>query len=213
MAGFEDIIAAISTDVVSSLATAGYPALTTALGASAGAILVGRQAQADETAPPRILFVPMQSSFGAKDIYNQSPAAGLRSASHRLQTQQRAILSERITFEVRCWGVAGGGYATDFGATWALYRQVIASTWLVCGPFTTNGISAENGTWVDSNYGESQFVVRGREFVFGLTFPMPVLDSIQAATATVPIRPAGTTTASTGVTMTNPSGSTGTETV
>ncbi len=35
-------------------------------------------------------------------------------------------------------------------------------------PFTKGGVSAENGSWVDANYGESQFVTDDREPVYAL---------------------------------------------
>lgn len=209
MAGFEDIVSAISTEVVSALALAGYPALTVNLDGSPGSIRIGRKAQREQTAPPRIIFIPIRSTFDARSTYNASPAATPFSASRLAQTQQRALLSERVTFEVRCWGVAGGSYTTDYGATQALYRQVIASTWLVCGPFTTDGISAEGGEWVDSEFGSSQFVVTGQEFVFGLTFPVPILDTpLLTANAATPLANPATTKTGTTVTMTDPAGHT-----
>jgi hypothetical protein len=210
MSGFEDIVAAISSHLVSALASASYPALTTAFDGSTG-IRLGRKAQRDLTAPPRVIFIPMRSSFDGKDIYNASNAATPFSASRLAQTQQRALLSERVTFEVRCWGVAGGSYATDYGATQALYRQVIASTWAICGAFTSGGVAAEGGTWVDAEEGSSQHVVNGAEFVFGLTFPMPVLGSpLLSAAATLPLADPATAKVTSTITMTDPSGKTGT---
>lgn len=209
MPNFEDIVTAISDEVVKSLASAGYPSLTPGLDGAAGSIRLGRQAHMEQSAPPRIIFVPMRSSFSAKDVYNQSPSATPFSASRLQQTQQRSILTERITFEVRCWGVAGGPFATDFGATQALYQQVIASTWLVCGPFTAGGISAEGGAWTDAEFGTPQHVIDGREFVFGLTFPVPVLDTLLGASASMPLAPAGTAVRSTN-SMIDPTGNSGT---
>jgi len=184
MAGVVGLVTAISNNVVAALAVAGYPALVE------GKILLGRQHQAEATAPPRIMFIPMGSTFGAKDLYNVSNVANAQ--GNLSQLQQRSIQTEYVTFEVRCWAVYPGGASPDldFDYTQTLYQQVIASAWLVCGPFTKGGISAESGKWVDAEYGSSQFVTDGREFVFGLTLPTPVPD-VQAP---LPLAPSTTRT-------------------
>ena len=58
--GIVALVTAISADVVSALSAAGYPALTD------GAILLGRQHQFEQSAPPRIIMTPVASKFGPR---------------------------------------------------------------------------------------------------------------------------------------------------
>ena len=171
MPAITPIVSAISTDVVAALALAGYPALTD------GAILVGRQHQFEQSAPPRILFVPVRSKFAAKDVYNRSPVATMTpySAEARQQIAQRSILTEMLTFEVRCWGTATPSDPDlDFDITQAYYQQVIISTHLLsAGTYTVEG-----GEWTDSKFSSGQLIRDGREFVFALTFGTPILDKL-----------------------------------
>ena len=69
MPGIVALVSQISDDVVASLSAAGYPPLTD------GAILLGRQYVFEASAPPRIIFIPMRSTFPAKDVYNRSTAS------------------------------------------------------------------------------------------------------------------------------------------
>lgn len=171
MPGIVALVAAISADVVAKLAAAGYPALTD------GEILLGRQEQFAQSAPPRIIFTPARSSFPAKDVYNRSLLSLMNpySTEALAQIAQRAIRSDNLTFEVRCWGSADPpDPANDFDITQAYYQQVIASVHSLC----PGAFSVENGTWTDSTYTSAQLFRDGREFVFGLTFYTPVLDQL-----------------------------------
>jgi hypothetical protein len=58
--GISALVTAISNDVTGALAAAGYAALTD------GKILLGRQHQFEQSAPPRIIMTPVASSFDAR---------------------------------------------------------------------------------------------------------------------------------------------------
>lgn len=175
-----EVITAISTHLVASLVTAGYPPLCPLLDGTAGRILIGRRHSFDQAMPPRVIFMPTKSAFGPRrnTLGTARPsdnASGL-SAESRTALAQRSILSESITFDVACWGIASeetfeeDGAAADFEFTHALSRQVIASfQYLMPGNFKVEG-----GMWRDVAHRARV----GREFVFGLTFFHPVLDEI-----------------------------------
>src|ERR1700749_1026164 len=101
MPGIVALVSQISTDVVTDLAAAGYPALID------GKILLGKQFQFEQSAPPRIIFTPVNSDFPTKDVYNASPTGQSGYTAEQLaQNRNRSILSDMINFEVRCWGVS-----------------------------------------------------------------------------------------------------------
>lgn len=165
------IVAAISSDVVAKLAAASYPPLTD------GKILVGRAEQYAQSAPSRIIFTPMGSKFAQRDIY--SKATALDAAERKRQAVQRAIAQEAFNFEVRCWGaavpVAPFDPCDDFDVTRALYHQIRATVHDVApGSYLLD----EAGKWTDATFDSSQVIRYGREFVFGLTFFTPVLESL-----------------------------------
>lgn len=164
------IIGAISDDVVSSLADAGYPPLTSDQSGNAGAILVGSAAAFEQTSPPRIIFEPKGSKFVAAEYASNS--YDMASTERANQSSMRTIAGEDINFDVRCWGAAGtGNPVDDYDVTRALYHQVRASLQkLMAGSFEIE----ESG-----KYTTGTNVVRdGREFVFGVTFNTPVLDAL-----------------------------------
>jgi hypothetical protein len=169
MPAISPLVTAISNEVVAALAAAGYPPLTD------GKILLGRQHQIEQSAPPRIIFTPKGSTFGAKDVYGRSNVVGYPSAEVRSQWAQRSVLTDFVTFEVRCWGChVPPDPDLDFDVTQALYQQVIMSTHLLAaGTYT-----ATPGAWQDSTFQSSQLFRDGREFVFGLTFGTPLLDKL-----------------------------------
>ena len=164
------IVNAISTSVVSALAAANYPALTD------GQILIGRQHIFEQSAPPRVVFIPLTSTFGPRGMRSASNVATNPTNEQMAQWKQRSIATETLRFEVHVWGVdypnadPEGG---DFDATQALYQQVIASTHLI----TVGSYRVFNGVWTDQQSAATQLVKTGHEFVFGLEFETPVLDT------------------------------------
>ena len=285
--GIVALINAVSQDVTASLAAAGYPALVD------GQILLGRQHQYEQSAPPRIIMTPVKSRFSARASssvsYLNPPALGgdagtgvglravlptgygsgyttasvtftggggsgaaatptiqggcitgyamtsagqgytstptatvtgdgtgatakvflLPPAEYQAQSQQKALLTEEILFEVRCWGTIpapgtsqeppGDDPDFDFDFTQALYQQVIRSCHhIAVGSFEV--IGEGGGVWTDSKVQSSQFFRSGREFVFQLSLSVPILDQL------LPYAPVGTAGSLT-VQETDPDGS------
>ncbi len=169
MPGIVAIVSAISDHVVAALAAANYPALTD------GAILIGSEHKFEQSAPPRIIFTPKGSSFGAKNPASASVVSANQpySAEAFRQMQQRSIGTDLFTFGVSCWGCDDPPDPdTDFDITQALYQQVIASTHLLCAGCYSIG----NGTWTDV----TNLVKDGTEFTFTITFATPILDLLLA---------------------------------
>jgi hypothetical protein len=174
MPNISSIVTAISNDVVAKLATAGYPPLTD------GRILMGRQHDAESSAPPRIIMTPVSSDFTEKRVTSRSNvntgSPRQYSTEQLAENAQRSIGTEVIVFEVRAWGTATPPNADqDFDITQALYQQVIASVHLL----TAGSYGLSKGQWTDSKgAGATQLVRFGREFVFGISFQTPVLDQL-----------------------------------
>lgn len=173
MPNITGLVTPISDAVVAALAEASYPALTD------GAILLGRQFQFEQSAPPRIIFTPTKSTFPAKDIYGPSPItrSGPYTAQELAQIRNESIRSEFITFEVRCWGVSPDqNPALDFDYTQALYQQVIRTVnEIAYGSYELSG-----GEWTDSKFTSGQLIRDGREFVFNLTLFTPIQKRLTA---------------------------------
>jgi hypothetical protein len=181
------IIKSISDQVVQSLDDAGYPPL------SDGQILVGRSIQFAQSAPPRIMFVPVSSRFSVTNVSSHGTAQELRA-----ERNQRAIAREDFTFEVRCWGSADPpDPLDDFDSTRTLYHAVRQAVHiLIPGAYRIE----ESGKWTDASAGSSQLIRDGREFVFSLTVFTPVLDRLL-------VNPKPSVKGNESVTMTAPDGS------
>jgi hypothetical protein len=168
--GIGGLVSFLSTDVSARLAAAGYPPLTD------GGILIGRQHVLEQSRAPRIVFVPLTSTFGPRDTYNRSNLVGSPSAEMLLQWAQRSIHSEIVRFEIHVWGQATppdpeGG---DFDATQVLYQCVIQSV----RANITGGYTLLPGVWADQTPSAAQLQKAGHEFVFGLEISTPVLDNL-----------------------------------
>lgn len=214
----KELVAAISAAVVADLAQGGQLPLTVRRDGSAGRILLGRQHDFDQSDAPRIIFVPVKNEFGPKDLSDGGPNA----ARLRPQTE-RVIGTNKVTFEVECWGRgvpdATGGTSPDddYNATMALAESVLAMVHITCvGSYAFDG-----GSWVDGDKNESHHIRRGRYFVFNLTLNTPIFARTLPANLLSPV-PApnppsnyvtpGTTRGET-LTLTNPAGTSGTETI
>jgi hypothetical protein len=170
MGAFATIIESISDDVIAALAAAGYPPLTPDASGNPGAILVGSEALFEMTAPPRIIFEPIASSF--KTAEYGSASVTLATTERRNQKALRTVAAEDCQFTVRCWGADVTGVPVDdYDVTRAIYHQVRASLQkLLPGAFAIE----ETGKWESaSNVNRS-----GRQFVFGVTIFTPILDAL-----------------------------------
>jgi hypothetical protein len=146
-----------------------------------GSILVGREHLLEASAPPRIVFVPLRSSFSAKSPANRRNSASLGELNR--QIQQRPIETEEIFFEVHSWGQANPpDPAGDFDATQALYQSVIQVVHAIA-----EGVHEfSSGGWTDQAPNATQLVKAGHEHVFGLSLKTPILDVL------TPFIPVGT---------------------
>lgn len=163
MGQFADFMTALSADVVTALAAGGYPSLVD------GGILFGPARVYEGSRPPRIIVTPLSSVFGAPDLYSASATLG--TTERRKQAVMKVQHSERVTFEVRCWGGSdAGSLVADYDLTRSLYHCVLASLQRLApnhgldkqGAFTTAGPLSS----------------LGREFVFTTWLDTPVLDTL-----------------------------------
>lgn len=154
-----------------------------------GRILLGRQHVFEQSSPPRVVFVPRRSNFGPKDVFNRSQVSGFPSAEMTRQIRQRSLRTDQVAFEVHVWGASvPPDPDQNFDFAQVLYQQVIRSAHLL----NPGNYELQDGTWADQDEGETQLVVDGHHFVFGLALGTPVLGQLLSLVPT-PINPVATT--------------------
>jgi hypothetical protein len=154
-----DTVDLISADVVARLAAASFPALVD------GGILIGDEYPAEQMAPPRVLFVPIGSSFPPKDTYAANATDRLAEAA------SRSLITDAVMYEVHCWAarpIDSTDTKLDYSACAFLYQMVIRSILLIAPG--SNVIGA--GKWTKG----ARMNRDGREFVFQLTLLTPVVE-------------------------------------
>lgn len=158
-----DFMAALSADVVAALAAGSYPPLVD------GGILFGPARQFEGSRPPRIIVTPTSSTFGPPDLYSASATLG--TTERRQQAVMKAQHSERVTFEIRCWGGdSAGSLVADYDLTRALYHAVLASLQRLA---PNHGLD-KSGAYTTAG----PLTSLGREFVFTTWLDTPVLDTL-----------------------------------
>jgi hypothetical protein len=169
MPGIRGLVNYISNQVVSNLALANYPPLVD------GAILIGKQYIREQSAPPRIVFVPIGSTFGADDVYD---GTGTYLTG---QTLNRSIETDFTQFEVHCWGCAltndtNDSYDYDgYDMTQLLYQEVIRT----CDFLMRGNCTWSRGQWTTGTQNSPALLDRdGQEFVFILTVGTPVPEKV-----------------------------------
>lgn len=168
MPGTVPLIKAISDDVVAKLAAQGKPLLT------GGKILIGQQHVRAQSAPPRVVFVPTGSGWGPKSPASPSRVGTTPTNEQKAQWAARQLLTEIVHFRVHVWGAAAPRDPdNDLDATQLLYQQVIRSVHLL----TAGAYALQPGTWTQSQTGGTALISAGWEFVFGLDFATPLLDT------------------------------------
>jgi hypothetical protein len=139
-----------------------------------GGIMLGREYVAAYAAPPRIVRVPMASTFAARS--NAVPR-GSRTVDLAAQRTQRSVRTERVTFEVRVWGQANPPHVSqDFDAT----RDIAHMLEDAIHQLTAGVYELGSGSFVDQAPKETQRLKAGHEFVFNLTLNTPVTDAARA---------------------------------
>lgn len=173
------LLDSLSDHVNAGLEQARYPRLTPLLTGDPGRIVVGDRHEYDQLVPPRILFRPVSSTFDSRSS-GRGPVplatnATRPDAESRAAMAMRAIAAEECVFEASVWSVAPDGFrnptVADYEFTRALYLQLIASL----GATMPGCYKVGNGTWRPVPH-----VSRvGREFVFNVSFLVPVLAEIE----------------------------------
>lgn len=171
MPGIVALMSAISADVVARLAAAPTPVTLTE-----GKVLLGRQWVQSQSAAPRIIFIPSDSKFGPRDQANPSQVALNPTAETWAQKAQRAIASDRVHFEVQCWGVTQPepDVDGDFTATETLYVAVMNSV----RALSVGNCGWTDGVWADQKPDAAQLQKFGHLYVFGLWIGTPVIEQI-----------------------------------
>lgn len=215
MPGIVALVAALSDAVVTGLNKGGQLSLCPLPDGSPGKILLGKQHDYEHADAPRIIFTPVSSTFGPKDV--ASPFA----VDARHPAYERVIGTETVTFEVRCWG-RGVNDATgstspdaDYDATQALYQCVAGVVDAMCLGCYDLG----SGVWTDV----TGHVRRGREFVFQMSIATPVYARLALANPSSPVpaptppanyaNPEVTNHGGTVVTINDSAGKTGSQTI
>lgn len=175
MAVITQVVSRISDAVVAALAEAGAPPLT------AGRILLGRQHVAENIAAPRIIFIPVSGRYDAKSVSSASTSGAAN--ERRIESQHRALRTERVAFEVRVWGVApGDDRDLDFDYTQDLAQEVIRCVHAL----SAGRYDLADGKWTDGTATSGELVTYGREYVFGIALETPITGAL------LPYVPVGT---------------------
>lgn len=133
-------------------------------------ILLGREHISEQSAPPRIVMIPVGSKWGPKSVYH---GASANTAERERQNQQRSIATEKVVFEVHTWGEADPPDPdNDFDATQVLYQQVIQSIHAL----TAGTYELLDGAWPGQLPNATQLVRAGHEHVFRVAIGTPILD-------------------------------------
>ena len=140
-----------------------------------GRILKGREFVAEESFPPKIVFVPaslVDEPSGGGGAMNASAFAD---GEHEREQVQRSIRTQLHTWEVHCWGPAPGG---AFGPTLALSEAVKRAAHKRGAAFWTSGRT----DWRDQHQDAEQRVKAGHWLTFslGLRFPL-TLEAVELA--------------------------------
>jgi hypothetical protein len=138
-----------------------------------GKILLGREYIGASSAAPRVVFVPVRSTFSAPNPASPWTTVAIAAEETEREDLGRALQTETIFYEVHVWGQEGSTTAASFTATQRMYHQIIRSAHLRCaGVYELGGA----GQWVDQDEGAPQRMKLGHEFVFMLGIQAPVVD-------------------------------------
>lgn len=142
-----------------------------------GAILVGKEYVTENTFAPRIVFVPLRTTYGPRDVTSSFTAAAIADGEVERERTMRSVATTVWWYEVHVWGIAPPGAVElgkrSFGHTEALHHQVIRSAHARCKACYELG----SGTWLDQVDGAPQRIKGGHELVFQLGLSAPVPDA------------------------------------
>ena len=138
-----------------------------------GMILLGREYIGEQSAPPRVVFIPVGSTFEAPNAASPWTDAAIAAGETEREDLYRPLQTETILYQVHVWGQAGSTTAASFTAVQRLYHQIIRSAHLRCaGVYEVGG----RGEWLDQTGNAVQREKLGHEFMFTLGIKAPVLD-------------------------------------
>lgn len=174
-----DLVSAISAELVQILVDDNLPPL------KVGKILIGRQRVLENSAPPRVLMIPMRSTWGAPDLSSPSKVVGNPHPDQKAAHLARSLCTDMQHFEVQVWGAASPPDPdADFDVTEALYKRFIRAVHHVA----PGSYSLDDGEWPDQQPDAVQLGKLGHLFVFTVAIPTPVVDT------SLVYAPPGTTT-------------------
>lgn len=172
-----DIAAAIYAQLAPILAAEGQPPLVD------GKIVLGRQRLLEQSAPPRIIMIPVRSVFTGQDESASTIPLGQLEA-----WLARSLMTDAQHFEVVVWAAASPPDPDqDFNATEKLYKLFLRAVHQI----SHGSFALTDGEWLDQRADATQLVKLGHQFSFGVAFQTPVQDD---SLAFVPTGTAGTTT-------------------
>lgn len=163
-------------------------------------ILLGREHLFEQSAPPRMVCVPIGSKWDSKSVSHGAPQF---TGEVRSQNQRRSVRTEQVVLEFHTWGQANPpDPALDFDATQVLYHQLALSIQLLlAGRHEFLG----DGAWADQLPNATQNIRAGHEHVFRVGIGTPILDTLLpyapsdiAALPTTHFQPLGSITTSQG---------------
>ena len=173
---------AVSAEVVTRLAAAGYPPLTPEIDGSAGKILLGSSFPAEFSSPPRVIFVPQPSKI-------EGPSRSVMGRADMPAPEKAAMLSTRAiarmwkNFRCYCWGCNFSDQVTpapdpalDYDAAQALSEIV----WQSCQAIAAGAWRGDGSVLIDGTGGTPTLVRLGRVFMFDIQLDTPVLDTALA---------------------------------
>lgn len=176
---FSQLLTVLNADVISTLAEAGYPALTD------GAVLFSRLHTNEQSAPPRIVVVPRDPTFSLDCSWSSADRTG-NSLDRKTAVVQPPIATEEASFSVECWGQSvPANDAGDYDIARALAHAVIASL----RRRAKGNVQLGKGKYVE----KGERTRCGRTLTFDFTLQTPVQSTLQPYSATNLYAPAGVT--------------------
>jgi hypothetical protein len=141
-----------------------------------GRILVGKEYVTENSFAPKIVMVPLRTTYGPRDVTSSFTAAAIADEELDRERTARSVATTVWWYEVHVWGIAPPGTVElgkrSFGYAEALHHQVISSAHARCKGCYELG----SGTWIDQVDGAPQRIKGGHELVFQLGLSAPVPD-------------------------------------
>lgn len=167
----------LSDATVAQLAKSGWMPLRDLPNGDVGRILLKDAHRLDQFAPPRISMMPSKSKFSGRNNTRGPVRVSQNTNGYdpesRMAIAARAIHSDAMTFEIRCWGWATDKEDDLDGRDWD-YTIALRDAVIAAANETMNGnYEVGDGEWRVVSHNARV----GREFVFSLTINFPIIES------------------------------------